>query len=112
MQMNTMQSALNMQNKVNPVELAILAKWLLNETWLSISEILERQLRNHQLTRTKKEKLGEMYKDFFCQAYYSPVKTISDVNNLVKNLRKILLLLKKLDENAWVDFMIANDLHH
>jgi hypothetical protein len=42
-----------------------------------------------------------MYTSFFYDAYYAPVKTISHIDRLLLNTRKMLEMLKAMDEIAW-----------
>jgi hypothetical protein len=103
-----MHSALHGPQEINHVELAILSKWLIQETWFSISQVLKQRLSNHQITLEKKGKLEKMYSDFYRQAFYSPVLIKADTNRVLQDARKMLSMLKELDENAWITFM----LHH
>ncbi|WP_276503194.1 hypothetical protein [Terrimonas pollutisoli] len=105
-----MESALNTRAGVNRVELAILAKWLLHETWLCSMQVLEHRLSAHSITSERKTKLQEMHTAFFYQAFYSPVLTTSDIDHLLQNSRKMLFMLRELDANAWSRFVMENDL--
>ena len=105
-----MHSALHAPQEINHVELAILAKWLLQETWLSIIEVLKQRLSNQQITIDKKGKLEKMYSDFYRQAFYAPVHTKADVSRVLQDARKLLCMLKELDENAWIAFMLRHRL--
>ena len=89
------------------VETAIVAKWALNEAWLYCIEVLDHRLKYRQITVEEKRKIEEMYTAFFQQAFYTAVKTKADVDRLVKNTRKMLSMLKKLDETAWTGFMLS-----
>ncbi len=84
-----------------PVELALVAKWTLQEAWLACIEILDQRLRDQLLSLEKKNRLQAMYTAFFSQAFYAAVKNRSDIDELVKNSRKMLLMLKELDKSAW-----------
>ena len=55
-----MHSALHGPQEINHVELAILSKWLIQETWFSISQVLKQRLSNHQITLDKKGTLEKM----------------------------------------------------
>jgi len=103
-----MHSALHPSQEINHVELAILSKWLIQETWFSISQVLKQRLSNQQMTPDKKGKLEKMYCDFYRQAFYAPVLIKADVSQVLQDARKMLSMLKELDENAWITFM----LHH
>ena len=103
-----MHSALHGPQETNHVELAILSKWLIQETWFSIIQVLKQRLSNQQITLDKKGKLEKMYSDFYRQAFYSPVLIKADTNRVLQDARKMLSMLKELDENAWITFM----LHH
>ena len=105
-----MHSALHAPQEINHVELAILSKWLLQETWLSIIEVLKKRLSNHQITVDKKSKLEKMYSDFYRQAFYTPVNIRADSLRVLRDARKMLSLLKELDENAWIAFMLRHRL--
>jgi len=103
-----MHSALHAPQEINHVELAILSKWVIQETWYSIIQVLKQRLSNQQITLDKKGKLEKMYSDFYRQAFYAPVLIKDDVSRVLQDARKMLSMLKELDENAWITFM----LHH
>ena len=103
-----MNSALNAPQQANLVELAILAKWLLHESWLCCQQVLHRHLTDCRLTAERGTKLEEIYAAFYSQAFYAPIKTNAHVDQLLKNTRTMLLLLKELDVGAWFKFMQAN----
>ncbi len=103
-----MHSALQAPQEINHVELAILSKWVIQETWYSIIQVLRQRLSNQQITPDKKGKLEEMYFDFYRKAFYAPVLIKADVKRVLHDARKMLSMLKELDENAWITFM----LHH
>jgi hypothetical protein len=105
-----MASALRSAHGINPIELAILAKWLLHETWLCSMQVLEQRRSTGLMSHERNTKLQEMHTGFFYQAFYRPVYTIADVNRLLQNLRKMLLMLKELDVIAWSRFMMENEL--
>ena len=107
-----MPPALNGPNGTNPIELAILAKWLLHETWLCSIDLLDQRFSTHLISHDRKIKLQEMYTSFFYQAFYEPIHTIADINQLLQNLRKMLSLLKELDANAWCRFTMENGLSY
>ena len=87
------------------VEIAIVAKWTLHEAWLSCMEILDQRYKNQQLSFHEKLKLQGMYTSFFSQVFYSGIKTRSDFDELIKNSKKMLSLLKELDPVAWSRLM-------
>ena len=103
-----MNSALNAPQQANLVELAILAKWLLHESWLCCQQVLQRHLTDSRLTAERGTKLEEIYAAFYSQAFYAPIKTNAHVDQLLKNTRTMLLLLKELDVRAWMKFMQVN----
>jgi hypothetical protein len=105
-----MHTALHAPQELNHVELAILSKWLLQETWLSIDQVLKQRLSNQQITVDKKSKLEKMYSDFYRQAFYAPVLIKAYVFRVLQDARKMLSLLKDLDENAWIAFMLRHRL--
>jgi hypothetical protein len=96
-----MKNGMDNRFDATPVELAIVAKWTLQEAWLACIDTLDRKLRDQLLSPEKKDRLQAMYTAFFSQAFYSAVKTRSDIDELVKNSRKMLLMLKDLDKTAW-----------
>ena len=57
------------------------------------------------LTVERRTALEEMYAAFYHQAFYTPVQTKDHVEQLLKNTRTMLFLLKELDANAWMKFM-------
>ena len=105
-----MHSALHPSQEINHVELAILSKWLIQETWFSINQVLKQRLSNQQITLDKKGKLEKMYSDFYRQAFYTPVLIKTDVFRVLRDARQMLSLLKDLDENAWIAFMLRHRL--
>ena len=105
-----MHSALHTPQEVNYVELAILSKWLIQETWLSIVQVLNQRLSNHQISVDKKGNLEKKYADFYRQAFYAPIQMKTDVQRVLEDARKMLSFLKELDENAWITFMLRHRL--
>ena len=105
-----MHSALHPSQEINHVELAILSKWLIQETWFSINQVLKQRLSNQQITLDKKGKLEKMYSDFYRQAFNTPVFIKADVHRVLQDARKMLSMLKDLDENAWITFMLRHRL--
>ena len=105
-----MHSALHAPQEINYVEMAILSKWLLQETWLSISQVLKQRLSNQQITIDSKGKLEKMYAEFYRQAFYNPVFKKAEALLLLRDVRKMLSLLKDLDEMAWITFMLRHRL--
>ncbi len=91
------------------VETAIVAKWVLQEAWFYCIEVLDQRYKNRQVTALEKSKQEQMYTTFFHQAFYAPANTKPDIDKLVKNARKMLSILKKLDHDAWVRFMTNTD---
>jgi hypothetical protein len=90
------------------VETAIVAKWALYEAWHYCVEVLDQRLKYQLIPVEEKMKMEEMYTSFFHQAFYAEVKTKADIEMLVKNARKMLSMLKKLDETIWAKFMVDN----
>ena len=105
-----MHSALHAPQEINHVELAVLTKWLLQETWLNIIQVLKERVSTQQISIEKKGKLEKMYSDFYRQAFYAPVFVKADVSRLLRDARKMLSLLKDLDEKAWIAFMLRHRL--
>ena len=103
-----MKLALASHHQVNRVELAILAKWLLQETWLCCKQVLQQDFTNGMLTAERRTALEDMYAAFYHQAFYMPVQTKGHIEQLLKNTRTMLLLLKELDASAWTKFMHDN----
>ena len=91
------------------VETAIVAKWSLQEAWHYCIEVLDQRLKDRQIAAQEKKKLEEMYTAFFQQAFYTQVKTKTDIVMLVQNSRKMLSMLKKLDQDTWTRFMLSNN---
>ncbi len=91
------------------VETAIVAKWSLHEAWLYCIEVLDQRLKDRQIPAQEKKKLEEMYTAFFQQAFYTQVKTKTDIVKLVQNSRKMLSMLKNLDQDTWARFMLSNN---
>jgi hypothetical protein len=87
------------------IETAIIAKWSLNEAWQYCVQVLDQRLKDQQLQVEEKIRIEEMYASFFHQAFYTGVKTKADVVLLIRNTRKMLSLLKKLDETTWAKFI-------
>jgi hypothetical protein len=63
-------------------------------------------LQTEQPSAEEKMKLDQMYTAFFHQAFYAPVKTKADVDKLVRNSRKMLFMLKSLDQDFWARFIL------
>jgi hypothetical protein len=103
-----MKLAVTSHQKVNRVELAILAKWTLQETWLCCKQVLQQDFTNCMLSVERRKALEEMYAAFYHQAFYTPVQTHAHIEQLLKNTRAMLSLLKELDANAWMKFMHEN----
>jgi len=103
-----MKSALTAQAQANPEELAILTKWLLQETWLCCRQVLREDLTDRGLTAERRTNLEEMYAAFYHQAFYAPVQTNAHIDQLLNDTRTMLLLLKELDAKAWMKFMHVN----
>ena len=89
----------------NWIEIAIVAKWTLHEAWLQCLDLLDQRLQQQRLTIDEKFKMEELYNTLFYQSFYSVLKTRSDVDDLLKNTRIMLGLLKKLDQKAWHDLL-------
>ena len=106
-----MKLALTSHPQVNRVELAILAKWMLQETWLCCRQVLQQDFTNCMLSAERRKALEDMYAAFYQQAFYAPVQTNAHIEQLLKNTRAMLVLLKELDANAWMKFMHEN-LHY
>ena len=100
-----MKSGFNYQLEDAHVEIAIVAKWTLHEAWLSCIEIIDQRYKNQELSFNEKLRLQGMYTSFFSQGYYSGIKTRSDFDELIKNSKKMLSLLKELDHAAWCRLM-------
>lgn len=90
-----------------PVEVAIVAKWALQEAWLTCLDILDQRYNDQLLSKEKKAKLQAMYTSFFSQAFYTAVKTRSDIDELVRNSKKMLHMLRELDRSAWENLCLA-----
>jgi hypothetical protein len=90
------------------VDTAIVAKWALHEAWLYCVEVLEKRLKDGQISAEEKMKLDEMYTAFFHQAFYAAVKTKADFDKLVRNCRKMLSMLKNLDQDTWARFILCS----
>lgn len=105
-----MSHTLNATPGINTVEMAILAKWLINEAWHCCLQVLDDHFSASLISNERKLKLQEMHTAFFCQVFYSPVYTSADINHLLQNLRKMLTMLKALDADAWSNFMKEKEL--
>ncbi len=84
-----------------PVEVAIVAKWALQEAWLTCLDIIDQRYKDELLSKSKKAKLQAMYTSFFSQAFYTSVKTRADIDELVRNSKRMLHMLRELDRRAW-----------
>ena len=84
-----------------PVESAIVAKWALQEAWLTCLDIIDQRYKIGLVSEDKKARLQAMYKAFFSQAFYASIKTRSDIDELVRNSKKMLHMLRELDRSAW-----------
>ena len=91
------------------VETAILAKCMLEEAWKNCMESLAHRFVMQQISLTEKLMLEEMYTSFFYDAYYTPVKTERHIRILLVNTRRMLNMLRAMDENAWCDTISLNN---
>ena len=105
-----MNPVINIPRGTDAVEVAILAKWLLNEAYICYKDVLANRVSVLLITKERKLKLEEMHTAFYLQAFYSNVQTTGDVKHLLQNLRKMLSMLKELDEITWHRFMSEKNL--
>ena len=97
------------ESSFNAVETAILAKCILHDTWTICLQVLVRRYHSRQLSITEKTALEEMYTSFFHQAFYRPLKSFRDVQFLINNTRRMLDMLKVMDEGAWLNAVSMNN---
>ncbi len=93
---------------LNIVEIAILAKCLLEEAWIKCLTSLAHRFELQQIPLEEKLMLEEMYTSFFYDAYYAPVKTTRHIQALLQNTRRMLDMLKATDEAAWRNIICLN----
>ena len=102
-----MKNGSNTRLEPTPVESAIVAKWALQEAWLTCLDIIDQRYKDGLVSKDKKAKLQAMYTAFFSQAFYTSIKTRSDIDELVKNSKKMLRMLRDLDKMAWENLCIS-----
>lgn len=95
---------------LNPVEAAILAKCILEEAWTNCLRSIEHRCEMQQISQIERILLEDMYTAFFYDAYYAPVKTPSHIDILLLNTRKMLEMLKAMDEIAWRNIISLNSI--
>ena len=93
----------------NLVEAAILAKCILEEAWTNCLRSIEHRCKMQYISQTERIILEDMYTSFFYDAYYAPVKTASHIDLLLLNTRKMLEMLKAMDEMAWRNVISLNN---
>ncbi len=106
---SVMKNGSNNRLAPTPVESAIVAKWALQEAWLTCLDIIDQRHKDGLLSNEKKAKLQAMYTAFFSQAFYASIKTRSDVDELVINSKKMLRMLRDLDKSAWETLCVSPD---
>lgn len=92
----------------SPVEMAVVAKWALHEAWLYCMEILDDRYEKGKIKLEEKDRLKEKHTAFFEKAFYTEIKTSTDIDNLVKHARKMLAVLERLDRKTWMKFILDN----
>lgn len=83
------------------VETAILAKCLLQDAWTTCLDRLAQRFQAGRMPLEEKIMLENMYTSFFYNAFYAPVKSYPDIRSLLVSTKKMLDMLKAIDEDAW-----------